>query len=230
MLLSETGQSLIHHTWQAASSSKLANHVVVAADHPEIVAAVQHFGGTAMPTDPHHPSGTDRVAEIAREFPEFEIIVNVQGDEPELPGADIDLAISLLKTDPQLQMATLATPIRDRTRLDDPNCVKVVTDQAGRAMYFSRSPIPHPRAWDESLLTAPIPNFLQHIGLYAYRRDFLLTIPTLEKPEIEKIESLEQLRVLHAGIEIHVGLVESAVAGIDTAADYAAFVRRQAKR
>ena len=128
-------------------------------------------------------------------------------------------------------MATLATPIRSPEQLDDPNCVKVVVKGNDRAMYFSRSPLPHPRQWqsdDWSDLDAGtrVP-FLQHIGLYVYRRDFLLKIPQLEVPDCERIESLEQLRVLHAGFEIAVGTIDHPVVGIDTADDYAAFVRRQ---
>ena len=137
-------------------------------------------------------------------------------------------------------MSTLATPIRDRRQLEDPNCVKVVVDSRGRAMYFSRSPIPHPRTWNDSLLTDepdgastefPQPaNFLQHVGLYGYRREFLLKIPSLPVPAMERIESLEQLRVLHSGYPIKVGVIDHPIAGIDTAQDYAAFVNRVLNR
>jgi 3-deoxy-manno-octulosonate cytidylyltransferase (CMP-KDO synthetase) len=229
LLLKETGISLIQHTYQAASKSQQADALIVAADDEAIVAEVKRFGGQVMLTDVNHQSGTDRVAEIASRCAEFEIIVNVQGDEPELPGATIDAVVAILEQNPDAQMATLATPIRDRQQLNNPNCVKVVVTRAGKAMYFSRSPIPCPRQWDDRWLISSPPNFLQHIGLYAYRREFLLQIPLLEKSPLESIESLEQLRILHAGVPIHVGLVEHFVGGIDTPEDYAAFVSRHGK-
>jgi 3-deoxy-manno-octulosonate cytidylyltransferase (CMP-KDO synthetase) len=136
------------------------------------------------------------------------------------------LAISLLEQNPDIPMATLATPIRSRQMLDDPSCVKVVVDLQGRAMYFSRSVLPHARQWSDNLLDSDPPNFLQHVGLYAYRRDFLLKIPSLPVPAMEKIESLEQLRVLANGHTILVGNIDHPIAGIDTPDDYAAFVRR----
>jgi 3-deoxy-manno-octulosonate cytidylyltransferase (CMP-KDO synthetase) len=226
MLLRETGRPLIEHTYQSASGSKLADGVIVAADDAEIVDAVEQFGGQVMLTDPRHSSGTDRVAEVAAKMPEFDVYVNVQGDEPELSGASIDVAISLLKNQPAAMMATLATPIRQRAKLDDVNCVKVVINGLRQAMYFSRSPIPLARDWNDQLLTQNPVCFFQHIGLYAYRQEFLSQISSLKKPVIESLESLEQLRVLHAGVPIYVGEIESAAAGIDTPEDYAAFVQR----
>jgi len=178
-------------------------------------------------TDPCAPSGTDRVAEVARDLPEADIIVNVQGDEPELSGASIDLVIRLLEEDPQSVMATLATPIRRRGQLEDPACVKVVFDARGRAMYFSRSVIPHPRQWDDRLLGATPPLFYQHVGLYAYRREFLLELAAMTPSNLEKTEKLEQLRVLEAGYPIVVGVVDEPTFGIDTPEDYRAFVQRQ---
>lgn len=226
LLLAETGQPLIQHTYQAAQRAKRASGIVVAADHEEIAAAVRAFDGRVVMTSPDCASGTDRVAEVARQMPEVDIFVNVQGDEPEISGEAIDLAIDLLERDPSAVMATLATPIRSREKLADPACVKVVCDARGRALYFSRSVIPHPRTWDDALLTSEPPAFLQHIGLYAYRRDFLLKIAQLERCAHEKIESLEQLRVLYHGHAIQVGLIDEPAIGIDTPADYAAFVQR----
>ncbi len=230
LLLRETGKSLLQHTFESALTAQLADTVVVAADHPEIEAEVLRFGGKVRLTDPSHSCGTDRVAEIASKFPDHQIIVNVQGDEPELPGPAIDQAISILNQDPAAQIATLATPIRRREQLDDPSCVKVVLNQMGQALYFSRATIPFARNWDDAMLAAEPANFLQHVGLYAYRRDRLLQIPELPKPPIEIIESLEQLRVLFAGIPIQVGIIDHPIVGIDTAEDYAAFVSRQARR
>jgi 3-deoxy-manno-octulosonate cytidylyltransferase (CMP-KDO synthetase) len=181
-------------------------------------------------TDPNAASGTDRVAEAARQLSDVDIVVNVQGDEPEIAGESIDLAIGLLEAAPDAVMSTLATPIRTRRQLDDPACVKVVFDSCGRAIYFSRSPIPFPRHWDEALLAADPPHFHQHVGLYAYRRDFLLRIAGLPQPAIERIECLEQLRVVHAGYPILVGVIDEPTFGIDTPADYRAFVEKWGQR
>lgn len=227
LLLNETGKSVLQHTYQSASGSKRAQWVVVAADNAEIVEEVESFGGNVILTRPDHVCGTDRVAEAAQAFDGYEIVVNVQGDEPEISAEAIDLAVSLLEQNPDVPMATLATPIRNPEVLRDPSCVKVVIDLRGNAMYFSRSVIPYPRQWDDGLLESESPLFLQHVGLYAYRRDFLSMIPSLPVPAMEGIESLEQLRVLSNGYSIQVGLIDHPIAGIDTPEDYAAFVRRQ---
>jgi 3-deoxy-manno-octulosonate cytidylyltransferase (CMP-KDO synthetase) len=184
------------------------------------------FGGNVEMTSPDCPSGTDRVAEVARRLEGIDIVVNVQGDEPEIAGASIDLAIRLLQDNPAAVMSTLATPIRSRKQFQDPACVKVVFDSAGRALYFSRSPIPCPRQWDDGLLEAEPPHFYQHVGLYAYRRDFLLKLAAMPPSQLENLEKLEQLRVLQAGYSILVGVVRESTFGIDTPEDYAAFVSR----
>lgn len=230
MLLRETGKSLIQHTYEAAQRAQRPSGVCVATDHPEILATVQAFGGRVEMTSPDLPSGTDRVAVIARQMPEVDIFVNVQGDEPELPGESIDLAVRLLEDQPDVPMATLATPIRSQEKLQDPACVKVVFDAHGRALYFSRSVIPHPREWGDPLLTAEPAHFFQHIGLYAYRREFLLELAKIPPCDLEKVEKLEQLRVLHAGHDIAVGVVPHATLGIDTPHDYQAFVMRQREK
>jgi 3-deoxy-manno-octulosonate cytidylyltransferase (CMP-KDO synthetase) len=229
MLLKETGKSLIQHTYEAASRARRPLGVCVATDHEEIFREVQSFGGEVVMTDPRLPSGTDRVAEVARQRGEIDLFVNVQGDEPELAGETIDRVIELLESDPAAVMATLATPIRSRKKLHDPACVKVVSDARGRALYFSRSPIPHAREWDDALLEAAPPHFYQHLGLYAYRREFLLALSRMPPSRLEALEKLEQLRVLEAGHTILVGVVEEPTIGIDTEADYRAFVERQAK-
>jgi 3-deoxy-manno-octulosonate cytidylyltransferase (CMP-KDO synthetase) len=226
LLLSATGKSVLQHTYESASASKKVAEVIVAADDPEIIADVESFGGKAVMTDPDHVCGTDRVAEVAMSLTETEIIINVQGDEPEISADAIDLAVTLLEQNVDVPMSTLATPIRDRESLEDPNCVKVVVDRWGKALYFSRSVIPHPRQWNDQLLHSEPPSFLQHVGLYGYRREFLLEIPALPSPPIEKIESLEQLRVLASGNAILVGMIDHPITGIDTPEDYQSFVRR----
>jgi len=226
LLLRETGKPLIQHTYESARRATKPAGICVACDHPDIYQAVGAFGGQAQMTDPNAACGTDRVAEVARRMPQFDVFVNVQGDEPEIAGSSIDLAIGLLEQDPEARMSTLATPIRSRRQLEDPACVKVVFDRRGRAIYFSRSPIPHPREWDDRLLSATPAHFYQHVGLYAYRRDFLLKLSQMPQAEIEKIEKLEQLRVLDAGYPIVVGVVDEPTFGIDTPEDYRAFVER----
>ncbi len=227
LLLSETGRPLIQHTYEAALRSNRPAGICVATDHEDILNAVQAFGGEARMTSPQAACGTDRVAEIAATMPEVDIFVNVQGDEPDLAGTSIDLVVSILENAPGAVMATLATPIRRREQLEDPACVKVVFDAGARALYFSRSPIPHPREWDDSLVMADPPRFFQHVGLYAYRRDFLLQLAEMPQSPLEKIEKLEQLRVLEAGYSILVGIVDEPTFGIDTPADYRAFVERR---
>ncbi len=230
MLLRETGKSLVQHTYEAASKARRASGVCVATDHVEIQAEVQRFGGLAHVTDPGAASGTDRVAEIAANMPEVDVFVNVQGDEPEIEPAVIDQVIELLEKDRQADMATMATPIRDRSVLLDPNCVKVICNDVGRAIYFSRSPIPHAREWSDDLLTQNPPVFLQHLGIYAYRRAFLLEMASWPAAALEEVEKLEQLRVLAAGRIISVGICDQATPGIDTLEDYRAFVSRATRR
>jgi 3-deoxy-manno-octulosonate cytidylyltransferase (CMP-KDO synthetase) len=251
LLLRETGKSLIQHTYEAARRARRPRGVCVATDHEEIAAEVRSFGGEVFITSPSCASGTDRIAEIAPRLDGAEIVVNVQGDEPELSGETIDLVVQLLEANPAAPMATLATPIRSREQLNDPACVKVVFAEKGSelfsrgalndavatassknssdpfsAIYFSRSPIPHAREWDDRLLDAEPAHFYQHLGLYAYRRDFLIQLARMPRSPLEKLENLEQLRVLESGYEILVGIVNEPTIGIDTPADYRAFVNR----
>jgi 3-deoxy-manno-octulosonate cytidylyltransferase (CMP-KDO synthetase) len=227
LLLRETGKTLLQHTFEAASAARRPTGITVAVDCEKLQREVESFGGDAMLTDPNLQSGTDRVAEVAAKLPNVDIFVNVQGDEPEISAAAIDLLSDLLECHPEAAVATLAAPIRERDRLEDPACVKVVCDEKGRALYFSRSPIPHARSWDDSLLKSDPALFLQHIGIYAYRRDFLLRLHSLPASPLEQIEKLEQLRFLQAGCQVLVGIIEHAPKGIDTTSDYRAFVRRQ---
>lgn len=227
LLLRETGKPLIQHTFEAVQQARRPAGVTVAVDSQQMHTVVTQFGGEAIDTDPELPSGTDRIAVVAARLADVDIFVNVQGDEPEITGGAIDQVIDLLELHPTASVATLAAPIRHRDRLEDPACVKVTCDRQGRALYFSRSPIPHARSWDEQLLTSTPPLFLQHIGIYAYRRDFLLRLSELPESPLEAIEKLEQLRFLQAGHEIRVGLTDHAFKGIDTRDDYRAFVNRR---
>ncbi len=222
-LLSDTGRPLIQHVVEAARLARRIGRVIVATDDDRIASAVARFGGEAMMTRSDHPSGTDRVAEVAAKLPDARIIVNLQGDEPEVSGEALDLVVSLLENDPETPMATLATPIRDEAVYRDPSCVKVVRAQSGRALYFTRSPAPFHR---DGLPPRGEPLGLLHLGLYAYRRDFLLSIGKLPPSPLEMAEKLEQLRVLEAGFSIAVGIVNEPSIGIDTPDDYRRFVAR----
>ncbi len=230
LLLDETGKPLVQHTYEAALRASRPAGLCVAADDEEIAAAVRRFGGEVRMTSPHCASGTDRVAEVAQRLTDVDIVVNVQGDEPELAGRSIDRVVELLEENPAVEMSTLATPIRSRAQLEDPACVKVVFDARGRALYFSRSSIPHARHWEDALLAADPPNFYQHVGLYAYRRSFLLRLAALARTRLEQLENLEQLRVLENGHQIAVGVVDEPTVGIDTPDDYRAFVKRALAR
>jgi 3-deoxy-manno-octulosonate cytidylyltransferase (CMP-KDO synthetase) len=220
-LLCATGKYLIQHVYERACRSSAA-FVVVATDDSRIARAVDSFGGNVVMTRADHPSGTDRVAEVARTL-SAEIIVNLQGDEPLIEPATLDLLPDLLDKDPEAEMATLAAPITSLETWRDPNCVKLVRDSLGRALYFSRSPIPYVRDGEPDFQRQPH-LFLQHLGLYAYRRRFLLDLGQFPPESLEQAEKLEQLRVLARGQRIQVGIVAKAHRGVDTPADYQRFV------
>jgi 3-deoxy-manno-octulosonate cytidylyltransferase (CMP-KDO synthetase) len=218
-LLRETGKYLIQHVYERACESNAAI-AIVATDDRRIFDAVQSFGGHAVMTRDDHPSGTDRVAEVAEKL-DVDVVVNLQGDEPLIEPATLDLVARLLDDDCEAMMATLAVPITSLEQWRDPNCVKVVCDKRGRALYFSRSPIPFVRDGEPDFARG---RFLQHLGLYAYRRRFLLEFAKLPPEPLELTEKLEQLRVLALGHYIQVGVVPHAHRGVDTPADYQRFV------
>lgn len=244
MLLAETGKTLIEHTWLAASRSARASRVVVATDSDEIAVAVAAFGGEAVMTSPEAPSGTARIVEALPGLGDVPLIVNVQGDEPEISAAAIDLAIDLLDRCPSAGIATLVTPMRSAADLDEPSAVKAELTPwrepghggryvpgkevagAWRALTFSRSRLPAARTWSDDLLTAEPPYWWQHVGLYAYRREVLEAWDDLPESRLATLESLEQLRPLEAGIGIAAAALDHAAKGIDTPRDYAAFVDR----
>lgn len=230
LILSDTGRTLIEHTWANAIKARSLSKLMIATDSEEIRAVVESFGGLAVMTR-EHASGTDRIAEVAEKFcPDTDFIVNIQGDEPELDPRSIDRLVEVLNSDDTADMATLATPIRHREELDSPSCVKVVLDQMQRALYFSRCPIPFVRDRDpEQPLPADSP-WLLHLGIYAYRRDFLLSFSRWAPGRLEQLEKLEQLRALEHGGKILVEVVEQRTVGIDTPDDYARFVARQSQR
>jgi 3-deoxy-manno-octulosonate cytidylyltransferase (CMP-KDO synthetase) len=219
-LLQATGKYLIQHVYEQACQS-CADYVVVATDDNRILKAVASFGGQGVLTRADHPSGTDRVAEVAQRL-DADLIVNLQGDEPLIEPGTLDLLPRLLQKDPDADVATLAVPITSIQQWHDPNCVKVVRDAMGRALYFSRSPIPFVRDGRPDFTKS---QFFQHLGLYAYRRSFLLQLASSPPEPIEELEKLEQLRVLALGGRIMVGIVQHAARGVDTPADYERFVQ-----
>lgn len=222
-LLARTGKPLIQHVWEQVGTAACVPRVVVATDDQRILEAVGAFGGEGIETATTHQSGTDRVAEVAR-IVDAEIVVNWQGDEPDLPGAACDALVGLFD-DPAVEMATLATPCRDPAALADPNVVKVVTDGAGNALYFSRAAIPHVR---DGALPHGGALARSHVGVYGFRREALFRFAGWPQAPLELTERLEQLRALHHGMPIRVGDSPHPGGGIDTPEDYERFVERMA--
>jgi 3-deoxy-manno-octulosonate cytidylyltransferase (CMP-KDO synthetase) len=238
-LLAETGKPLVVHVLEAVRHCTRAARVVVATDDDRIAAAVRAAWGEAIMTSPECRSGTDRAAEAAARLPGEDLVVNVQGDEPEIESAALDALIAAMEGDLSVEMGTLAAPILSDEELAAPSVVKVVTDSKGNALYFSRAPIPFQRdpagtrpqaraaqAQPEISLGTP----LRHVGAYAYRRAFLARFAAMDATPLERTEGLEQLRALENGVAVRVVRTDRAPAGIDTREDYDAFVRRWRER
>lgn len=211
------GKTMIQRVYERVAATEEIDEVVVATDDERIFDHVLSFGGRVMMTRTDHPSGTDRVAEVAAQISGAEIIVNVQGDEPFIDPQQIAAVVAPF-SDEEVAIATLARPITEERELLSPNVVKVVRGQSGRALYFSRHAIPY-------LRDVPVGKWidqkkhLQHLGLYAYRAEILPQLTALPKGQLEEDESLEQLRWLAAGYAIHVGLTDMPAIGIDTPED-----------
>ncbi len=220
------GKPMIQYVYEAVHQSKLIDEVIVATDDQRILEAVISFGGKAVMTSPTHSTGTDRVAEVAKKL-KSEIIVNVQGDEPLIKGNIIDKAAQPLLTDESLQMSTLMTRIEEVRDWLNPHIVKVVVDQKNFALYFSRSPIPFPRDLQIGRLKSnpfgtdrPLPKrVFKHIGVYVFRRRFLLHFSKMKPTPLEKLEKLEQLRALENGYRIKVTPVNYEPICVDTPED-----------
>lgn len=222
ILASETGKPLIQHVWEAARRSKSLSRVVIAVDDAAVADVVRRFGGEAVLTSVDHPNGTSRLAQASQllGLSDDAIVVNVQGDEPDMDASVIDAAVALAKTT-AAQVTTVASPFAIGEDATDPNVVKVVLRADGTALYFSRSIIPHARVG----ATSPTPP-LKHIGLYVYRAGFLPKYLALSPTPLEQTEMLEQLRVLEHGHSIAVAVKSVTTTGIDTPEQYAAFVAR----
>ena len=259
VLAKETGKFLIQHTYERACLAKLPQKVIIAADDEKVVAAARTFGAECVLTSSEHQSGTDRIAEAVADM-DVEIVVNLQADEPEIDPANIDHLAKLLVEHPDYPMATLAAAFQTAEQVADPNIVKVIVSscvvrdascekeevdscfrrndntqsavrstqhEIGRAIYFSRSPIPYDR---ERAGVGDVGQYLRHIGIYAYRKNFLRQITALPQTPLEKTEKLEQLRAIENGFGILVGKVEHTCDGIDTPEQYAEFVKRCKER
>ena len=207
------GKPMICRVLERARCARKPDKVIVATDDERICDAVRAEGGEALMTRTDHLTGTDRLAEVAEAYPAVDLIVNVQGDEPLIEPSLIDDLIAPFEMDENLPMATVMTRMEDAEEQLDPNNVKVVVDKLGYALYFSRSLVPYPRA-----AAGPV---YKHIGIYAYRRDFLLRYARLEPTPLEKAESLEQLRALENGYGIRVLETDCRFVGVDTPEDLA---------
>ena len=208
------GKPMIVRVYERAVQAQRVHEVVVATDDERIRAAVEEHGGHAVMTRADHATGTDRLAEVAAQRPDCDLIINVQGDEPLIDPAVIDALVAPFEHDDALMMATAKTEITDAAEIENPNNVKVVTDRTGNALYFSRARIPYARNTGAKVY--------KHIGIYAYRRDFLLTYAKMQQTELECSESLEQLRALENGYRIRVVETDAVFIGVDTEEDLAA--------
>ena len=208
------GKPMVQRVYEQAAKASKLTAVVVAVDNPKVYDTVVTFGGHAVMTREDHANGTDRLAEAVGHFPDADVIVNVQGDEPLIAPDVIDDLCRAFEAEPDLTMATVAAPLQE-DEYDDPSAVKVVLNQKDEAMYFSRSLIPYPRHSFEEGGIQPY----KHIGIYAYRRDFLLQDAVMEQTPAEKVEALEQLQVLGNGYKIKVIKTHHQFIGIDTPDD-----------
>jgi 3-deoxy-manno-octulosonate cytidylyltransferase (CMP-KDO synthetase) len=209
------GKPMIQWVYEQAKKATSAHRVIVATDDDRIVQVVQHFGGEALMTDPALASGTDRVAAVADQVA-GDIFVNLQGDEPLIDPRAIDAAVTLVSSS-RFRMSTVMTPIREMTELTDPSVVKVIADQTGRAIYFSRHPIPYSRG--EKPIDPLELICRRHVGLYVFDRETLIRFRDLPPSALEKAEVLEQLRALSDGIAIGISEVDFVSIGVDTADD-----------
>lgn len=222
VVASDTGKFLVQHTYERALCAKSVQDVLVATDDDRVMKACETFGGRCVMTSPDHQSGTDRIAEAVENI-DADIIVNLQADEPEIDPANIDYLVDLLDGDKDAVMATLVAGFDNAEQVSDPNVVKCVTDACGRAIYFSRAPIPYDR---DNGGIGDVGLYQRHLGIYAYRKDFLMRITKQPQTQLELTEKLEQLRVIENGYSIITGKVDQSWTGIDTPDQYADFVKR----
>ncbi|MCE5187057.1 MAG: 3-deoxy-manno-octulosonate cytidylyltransferase [Planctomycetaceae bacterium] len=222
VLAKGTGKYLVQHTYERALTARGVHQVLIATDDSRVLEACKEFGAPCVMTSAAHQSGTDRIAEAAAEL-DVDIIVNLQADEPEIDAACIELVAGLLIQHPEADMGTLLAPFERPEDVLNPNIVKCVTAQNGKALYFSRSVIPCDRT---SGGAGPVGSYKRHLGIYAYRKDFLMKFSSLKPSPLELEEKLEQLRALENGYAIWTAMVKKAWDGVDTEEQYKAFVKR----
>ncbi len=213
VLANIAGKPMVRHIWEKAVQCKELDEVLIACDHQEVFKAAQDFKARVVMTDPHHPSGSDRIAEAVKDL-DVDIVLNIQGDEPFVDPRAIDALAVLLKQDTKILMGTVIKPITDQADVANPNVVKCVVDAKGNALYFSRAPIPYPRG---GVLSGNMG--FKHLGLYAYRKDFLMEFTKWPKGVLESIEELEQLRVLERGVKIKTTVTTYDSMAVDTPQD-----------
>ena len=207
------GKPMIVRVYERALKAQIPSEVIVAVDDERVFEAVEAAGGKVIMTKKDHPTGTDRLAEVAQKFPDVDVIINIQGDEPLIDPSVIDELAKQFIENPELNMATVKTPMQEDEK-NEPSNVKVITDKDGYALYFSRSLIPYPRN-DVGV------KVYKHIGIYGYKRDFLLQYATMQPTPLEQTESLEQLRALENGYKIKVIATDKHFVGVDTKEDLA---------
>ncbi len=215
LLLEVNSKPIIQWVYESAKKSKLSKRVIIATDSEEIYGKAQNFGAEIEMTSAEHKSGSDRIAEVAKRHPEFEYILNMQGDEPQITPEVIDLALDLIQNT-SCDISTLVREIKDTGQIQSPNCVKCVFDKNFNALYFSRYPVPYPR-------NNEFAKYYAHIGMYGYKKESLLKMTSYPQADIEKTESLEQLRALYNGMNIKVAITDLNPTGIDTIEDYNKF-------
>ena len=208
------GKPMLQHVWERARRSRLLDDLLIACDHELVFQTAKKFGAQAVLTSPDHRCGSDRIAEAVQNL-EVDVVINIQGDEPLITPRVIDSLAGMMRDDPDCLMATVIKSLDSESELMDPNTVKVVIDQNQNALYFSRAPIPYGR---EKTGTTLVGHY-KHLGIYAYRKDFLLTFVGLPQGSLEKAERLEQLRALEAGYKIKTVLTDIETMSVDTPAD-----------
>lgn len=216
------GKPLVQHVWERCLRAKKLDRVIVATDDMRIAEAAFDFGAEVAVTSPGHPSGSDRLGEVAAKLRGVSVVVNVQGDEPTIDPRLVDRLVGEMESHPRSEMVTAATPFADPAAVTNPNNVKVVADRLGNALYFSRSPIPFVRdaaGGPKSRTAGPV--FLHHLGIYAYRRKFLLEFVKWKPTPLEQAEKLEQLRALEMGARIRLVVTKLRSVGVDTPEDLA---------
>lgn len=226
VLANATGKYLLQHTYERALCAKSVDKVLIATDDKRVLKACQEFNAECVMTSEDHQSGTDRIAEAVSNM-DVNIIVNLQADEPEIDPEYIDQVAGLLENHPETSMATLLAPFGNIRDVTSPNIVKCITDMHGKAIYFSRSVIPYDRASEGG--AGDVKNYKRHLGIYAYRKDFLMKYTVLRPSFLEQREKLEQLRAIENGYTILTGIVDKTWDGIDTEEQYQAFVKRMRK-